>query len=314
MAVGESVVDQALIEDPSFLLCVALTYIGMPPGLWRVVLGYMLQATSDEYRERYGAARGAREYEAWNNAFTGFSGVNKLKILLVFLVESKVGPFVITNVAALAMRERVIAWLLTRGIAIGILEGGLQIVRKVLIVLEIAWITGCAGYCGGTALYNSLMDFTQAASRAVANGTIVLQAAGRLVTGIIARPILYARAILDPGNWDTTPVGPGALLLQLIGNSVWSQLHPDDANQFITNVARPLSSFSITAANARELAASMTRTVNARGGIQAAIEFTPDLILGLSPLAFVQLLQDWQLLSFRRRPDDIVTEALAPPR
>lgn len=58
----------------------------------------------------------------------------------------------------------------------------------------------------------------------------------------------------------------------------------------------------------QEIAAAMTRTVNARGGFN--VTFTPELIQGLTPLTFVQLLHDWRLLSFRQDPEQVADAAL----
>ncbi len=35
-----------------------------------------------------------------------------------------------------------------------------QIIRKVSVYLEIAWVTGCAAYCGGLAYANAIIDFS----------------------------------------------------------------------------------------------------------------------------------------------------------
>ena len=80
-----------------------------------------------------------------------------------------------------------------------------------------------------------------------------------------------------------------------------------DADTFIANVSRPLSSYAVPPELVRDIARGMSQAASARTGFQ--IEFTPDLLRQLTPLTFVQLLRDWRLLSFRRDPDQAAAAA-----
>jgi uncharacterized protein YjeT (DUF2065 family) len=311
MAIGDSRVDQALVDDPSFLLCVALTYIGMPPGLWRVIVNAMLKATSEEYKERYGDERGLREYIVWENGFKAFDGLNKLKAILVFVVEGKVGPFPLPGMAARAIQEPLKKWIIARGVSLAAMETGLQVVRKVLIVLELIWITGCVAFCGSMNLTKSLIDFSAAAGNAYPDVLDAINSAGAAVTSVISRPILYVRAVVDPANWDTSPVGNGGDILLDIGKSVWTQASPNDAEKFVLTITKPLSAYSIPAASIQKLVDALTAAIQAKGGIFKGFAFSPKFILDRSPADFIQFLKDIDLIKFKRAPEDIVTEALA---
>jgi hypothetical protein len=299
-------------EDPNFLLCVALTYLGVPPGLWRTVVNAMLEALSAEYRACHGEARGAKEFEMWRRAFQTWDAFNKFKAIIAFLGESRVGPLIVKSAAARALRERALAALARAGISALRITGASQIIRKVNIYLELAWLTGCAGYCGGIAYVNAITDFSIIALQAVVD---FVQGVGQvmtsLVTTVIVRPVLVARAMMDPSNWDTTPIGSDALALRLLGESLWSKLQPDDADAFLANLIKPMSEFGFPASALEVIATAMTNTVNARGGIQAAVTFTPQVLLGLNAISFVQFLKEWGVLKFIRDPEQVADEAIS---
>ncbi len=52
------------IDDPDFLLCLALCYLGLPPGIWRTAVNMVLEAVSAEYRETRGDIRGPKNSKA----------------------------------------------------------------------------------------------------------------------------------------------------------------------------------------------------------------------------------------------------------
>ena len=296
-------------DDPNFLLCVALCYIGLPPGLWRTVVNEVLEAVSSEYRETRGEVRGSQEFEQWRAEFQTWSAFNKFKLVIGFLGESRIGPIVVRAAAAQAIRERALAFVARAGIRSGSLAVASQIIRKVAIFLELAWAAGCASYCGGIAYANAIIDFSTSAVSAIASFTrLAGQVGSGILTQLIARPVLIARATMDPSNWDTSVMPSASLVLSLLGNSLWSQLQTNDSNTFLANIARPMSSFRIPRSVIEEIATQMTNAVSARGGFQ--VTFTPELILGLTPLTFVQLLKDWRLLRFTRDPEQIADEAL----
>jgi hypothetical protein len=311
MALGDSRVDQALVDDPDFLLCVALTYIGMPPGMWRVIVNATLKAASEEYKERYGEERGTREYLAFQALFYGWGRLNKLKLILGFVLEGEIMTFTFLGPRAAAIRTPLLKWIIARGIAIGTLETGLAIVRKVLLILEMIWITGCVAYCGSMNLTKMLIDFSDAAGRAYPDVLDAINSAGAAITGLFSRPILYVRAVVDPANWDTSPVGSAADLMMETGKLVWAQASPNDVEKFVVAIARPLSAFQIPVSNIQKLADSLTTAIQAKGGIFKGFAFSQKFILDRSPPDFIQFLRDIDLIKFIRNPDDVVAEALA---
>lgn len=298
-------------NDPNFLMCLALSYLGLPPSIWRWIVNAFLEAVSQEYRERHGEEQGAQEFEAWRVAYQGWSTFNKFKAVIVFLAESKIGLIPVRAAAATALRNRVLAMLAERGIQFAAVETAGQIIRKASVYLEIAWVTGCAAYCGGLAYANAIIDFSVAAVDAIATFSHVVQQFAGALTQIIVRPIVVARAMLDPTNWDTSPMPTVALAVRLVGNVLWAGLQPDNPNTFLANLSRPMSDFHIPPSVITEIANAMTQTVNARGGIQSAILFTPDLLNSISPLEFVRLLKDWGLINFVRSPEQIADAAFA---
>jgi hypothetical protein len=299
------------VNDPNFLLCLALSYLGLPPGLWRMAVNSFLQAVSEEYKQRYGAQRGSKEFKVWENGFRAWSSYNKFKVVIVFLGESKIGPILISNATAKAIRKRVLVRLAAYGVKEAAILGASQIIRKVTIYLEIAWITGCATFCASAAAIKQIEEFTLAAASALVmfqKGVKVFVDA--IVTEIIARPFLIARAMLDPSNWDTSPMQSGAPLLQRFGNSLWSQVNSKVPDVFISNLSKSLREFSIPRNSIDQIAAAMTSTVNARGGMNEAITFQTSELLNTHPLSFVQLLKDWRLLNFRSDPEKVANVAL----
>jgi hypothetical protein len=265
----------------------------------------VLEAVSAEYHETRGDIRGSEEFESRRAQFQSWSYFQKFKFIIVFIVESKIGLIPIRSALAQAARNRALAYLARLGIREGVNVGASQIIRKISLFLELAWAAGCAGYCGSIAFVNATIDFTTSAMAAIADFTTVAGQLGRgISTQLIARPVLLAQATTNPSNWDTT----AGLVTLLLGHSLWSQLLPDDPNLFLANIARPMSTFNISSDVIVEIATAMSRAVDARGGFQ--VTFTPDFILGLTQLTFVQLLRDRRLLRFRRDPEQIADETL----
>ena len=115
---------------------------------------------------------------------------------------------------------------------------------------------------------------------------------------------------MDPFNWDLSPLPTRTRGdISVIGLYLWSVLEPDNVSTFLTNINRPLSDYEIPQSLIDAIAQSLTETVSARTSFD--FQFTSELILGLTPLAFVQLLLDWNLMGFHRSPESIADEALA---
>jgi hypothetical protein len=299
------------LADPSFLVCLVLCYLGIPPGLWRTVVNQVLQAVSEEYKTRYGEQRGSAEFESWRAELTLWSAFNILKFVLVFLGEGKIGPISLTNASALAIRQRLLEWLAVRGVETAAVEAASQIIRKVAIFIELAWVAGCGAYCGATAVANALLEFGQSAISAISSFVSVLSQAGAAFGRAIARPILIARITMDPSNWDVSSLPTrSAADMNAIGLAFRLAFTPDS---FLTYMARTLSSFNI-ANILEELAQDINSTLQRRGGFIAVVTFTPEFIGGLTPIQLVNILRDYGLLRFIASPEQLADQQLnAPP-
>jgi hypothetical protein len=86
---------------------------------------------------------------------------------------------------------------------------------------------------------------------------------------------------------------------------------------FLASIARLLSSYNIPQILG-ELDQDINATLQARGGFAQLVTFTADFIGGLTPLQFVDILRDYQLLSFMQDPqilaDQQQAEQAATPR
>ena len=286
-------------NDPNFLLCLALCELGIPPSLWRTVLNDLLSAVNQEYRERLGDLRGSQEFESFRAELAVMSTFNKLKLVIGFLGESRVGLWTIERPAAQAIRRRLLARLAERGLESATLEVASQILRKVAIAIEVAVAAGCTTYCGAMAMANALLDFSSAAVGAISGFINVASQLGAAIGQAIARPILVARASMDPTNWNLTalPVRSRAHM-GAIGLAFRLAFSPDT---FLASMARPLSSYNIPQILG-ELAQDINTALQARGGFAQLVTFTADFIGGLTPLQFVQILKDYQLLVFMQDP------------
>lgn len=287
-------------NDPNFLLCLALCELGIPPALWRTVVNDMLSAVSREYRDRLGDIRGSQEFERWRAEFTIWSNFNKLKAIIVFVGESRVGPLTIERPAAQAIRRAVLARLAERGLESATIEVASQILRKVALAIEVAVAAGCTGYCASMARINALLDFSTSVLNAVTTFVNVLSQLGAGLRQAIARPILVAQASMDPTNWNLSALPARSRAhMGMIGLAFRLAFTPDS---FLASMARPLSSYNISQLLV-ELAQDINTALHARGGFAQLAVFTPDFIGGLTPLQFVDILKDYRLLLFVHDPE-----------
>ena len=294
-------------EDPNFLMCLALCEIGIPPDLWRTVVNEMLSAASEEYRQRNGDMRGSQEFQRWRAEFAVWSDFNKLKAVVVFLGESKVGPLTIEHAGAMALRRALLTRLAGAGVREAAIVTASQIIRKVAAFIEVAVAAGCATYCGGTAVARALISFSTGAMEAVANFASALGQAGSALSQAIGRQILIARITMDPSNWNVSALPTRSRAhLQAIGLAFRLAFTPDD---FFTHMARRLDSYNI-ANILNELSADINATLQGRGGFVQMISFTPQFTGSLTPIQLVNILKDYHLLAFTESPETLADRQL----
>lgn len=297
------------VEDENFLLCVVLCYIGLPPGIWRTIVNHFLEAVSVEYREQHGPVEGQKQFDGFKSDFKTWSTFNKFKAIICFLDgEGVIGRLALKSAAASALRLKCIEFIVKCGVRRATVASASAIIRRVSLYLELAWISGCAAYCGGINFVNQMTTFSAVVSKAVTEFIDLASAAQQVVVSAFIRPLIIARAMLDPSNWDTTPMGKDALMLTLLGNALWPKLQASDGEAFLTNLTKPLSSFGLAPNVFTDVASAMTRAFNARGGFQ--VTFTAAMIQQLTPISFVQLLKDWRLLRFTKDPQQIAQDEL----
>jgi len=290
---------QERANDPNFLICLALCEFGIPPSLWRTLVNGVLSTASQEYRERLGDLRGSEEFRSFRAEFMVMSTFNKLRLILGFLSESRVGPLTIRGAAAQAIRRAMLERLAARGIEEAALETAFQVLRKVGWAIEAAIALGCLGFCGGLAAANALLDFSNAAINAVASFLDTASRIGAAWGRAITRPTLVAHAKMDPANWILSALPARSRQhMQVIGYSFRLAVTPES---FFESMSRPLSSYNVPQILA-ELAQDISATLQARGGFAQLVTFTADFIGGLTPLQFIDILKDYGLLSFVQDP------------
>jgi len=306
------------IDDPNFLLCTLLCYIGLPTPLWKHLIDLFLQAVWEEYRANAQSEEAAkRQYAAYHIGFKGYSFFNIIKLVLVFMMEGKIGLVPVKAAAAKALQRTLLAQAVKLGAKVATLEIASQAVRKIALFIEGMIIATCAGYCGAEAYAKAMVEFGTALAEGLSTTAQILAGVGNLVqtiTGnLIARPILYARATVDPTNWDTSLMPtPTNADFRAVGNYLWSKLDTQNLENFLANVNKPMKSYQVPASLVTVLASGLQKAVNARKGYETMV-FTADLIGGMPLLHFVQFLNEWGLLKFKKDPSAIADAEMGTP-
>lgn len=128
-------------------------------------------------------------------------------------------------------------------------------------------------------------------------GSLVPRLLGAVSTGLIEHLVFAAYATVDPHNWDLSRLPKSTQGdIYALGFYLWSKVDRDDPDSVLKLAARPLSEFPIPRGLMRHIAAGLTQSLPSQ-------EFTPEYLLGLSPLQFIHRLADWKLLSFKQDPD-----------
>ncbi|MDH3445990.1 MAG: hypothetical protein OEN50_18845 [Deltaproteobacteria bacterium] len=302
------------IDDPAFLLCLILCYLGIPPAMWKSAVELFLRGVWEEYRETYGEEAASENFRSYKEEFRLYSPVKVIAAILTFVVQGKVGPIPIRTAAAAALRRQLEAYLIRRGATVAGLAVAEQVARKIVIAVEVVFAAGCAAYCGGIAYANAIVDMTQVVLEGVATAMKVLETVGGLigsaVTGIFVRPLLVARATVNPLNWEWTDMPSRSRgNLNVVGLIIWSNMGVNDPNEFAANVTKPLNEYPIPDI-LDDVAEDVTSALGKRGGFYGMVEFTPELVGGMSLLRLVQMLDEWKFLKFKQSPEMIADEQL----
>ncbi|MGN6353650.1 MAG: eCIS core domain-containing protein [Parafilimonas sp.] len=298
-------------NDPNFLLCLALCELGMPPGIWRDIMDEVMQAVSVEYGnslDRRWFAHRSPTFRQWSAEFATWGTFNKLKLVLVFIAEGKIGLIPIRTAGAAAIRAR----LMERIVALGIRETAVvaasQIIRKVAIFLEVAYALGCATYCGAVQAANAIIEFSEGVAQTLSYLQSIGEGIGSAITRGISRIFFTTQATLDPTNWRYTDL-PARSRRHLNVISLITRLS-SSGDEFLRYVARPLQSVGVDASILNELSQDINTALHSRGGFFQAVAFTPDFIGRGSLLSLIQILHDYNIIQYIRDPAVIAEEML----
>ncbi|MGR9054067.1 MAG: eCIS core domain-containing protein [Gammaproteobacteria bacterium] len=304
--------DDERLDDPNFLLCLAMTYIGLPPSLWRRLVNWMLRAVSEQYREQYGEERGAERFAEFSAVYSTWSLFNKVKAVLTFVGESRVGPITLELARTQAVRELALRALERAGIRMTSMVAASQIIRKVSVFLELAWAAGTFVYCTGEQYAILIRDLSVAAINAI---TETIQTLSQLAGGIgdairdaVSRAARIAQAKMNIANWNYASEVPRRARRHLNVIALSAGM-ADDLDNYLSYLGRALNNYPAVAPLLRELAEDLNSAMRSRGGFSRFVNFTPAFVGGLSPLTLLDLLVDYRLITFRRSPEELAAEA-----
>ncbi|MBD3922422.1 DUF4157 domain-containing protein [Paenibacillus sp. PR3] len=305
------------IDDPNVLVCLILCYLGIPTASWKQMVSIVIRAIWEECQAAYKPEEAEQKYKGYKAELRTFSAIKMIKLVLGFAVEGKIAMIpIIKTAAGKKLQERLVELLLARGATMASLGVASQIARKVVLAVELAFVAGCTAYCGGTALGKKIAETVDSMVAGFAEGMetaseIAGSFGNAIATGLITRPIYTAKATVDPGNWKLSSAMAGRTRADIgvLGAFLWSQMEVEQAEPFLRNVNRSLSSYSIPPEIIRDIAGGMSKAVKDSTGWD--VVFTPSLISELSPLTFVQMLKDYKLMDYKKDPAAIAEAAIA---
>jgi hypothetical protein len=303
-------------NDPGALLCTILCYLGIPTPTWKRLVNLYLQATWEHYKATAPSEQDAKkQYTAFRIAFEGYGTFNTLKSLLTFMVHGEVAfvSVVSRSARAAALREAMLRVALKFGLTRAGLVASEKAVGKFALVIEGGIFAVCAASCTMEAYVKALVEFGAAITDGISSTAGLLTTAGELgakvVSEAISRSILVARATVDPTNWDTSPMpSPTKTDFSAIGFYLWRKLKPENANELLSNLGKPMKVYSVPSSLITVFATGLTSAQNARKSVQ--VTFTPDLLEQLPLITLVKLMTDWSLLKFKKDPSLIASEQM----
>lgn len=318
------------LNDPGFLICTAFCYLGIPPSGFKDLVRSFLEATFEEMRAA-GDAHYERNFQSFHRSFSAYSRIRMMSKVFRFLMHGEIGLLgrTIQTAAGTAIRNRIIAWMLARGASHAGIVAAEAVLRKVVAVIDAAIIAGCVTYCGAMAMGRALVELSEAVAEGLSEGLEAISAIGRgvgdAIGGLLFAAVANAYGSLDNLNWQLSPaLASGAradlsvlqwsLWARIRPGSPWTQHRPDQTQMdaFLANSTRSLASYNVPESLATSIAQALEQTIRANGG---TVEITPALLLGMSPLALVNLLTENNLLRFRADPmeygNQVIREAPA---
>lgn len=212
--------------------------------------------------------------------------------------------------------------LIKRGASAAGIVAAEQIVRKVVLVIELAIAAGCLTFCSLSTAIKKIEELTVEFAEGLVAGVEALETAGEIASGLVAsladaivvRPLLTATASLDVLNWklDALP-SPLAKQDMLALGLYWSALLKDkEGDDLLTALSKPVSA-NVSAAG---LVLSIVREINDKRKEEGLgpLPVTKDKITSAKPFQVVALLVDQGYLKFVVDHPVLSTRCTATPR
>jgi hypothetical protein len=250
-------------------------------GIYLVYGGYeSVDRLIDAWRNDQFAQAAAEEGAAWTGGFLGgelggaiAAGIGE-RVLLV--TGGEVGATFVVGSAASAF-------------LVGYLGAklGVSLVRAVFDAPRVLiWAT--------TTFLEGFMDVSVAAGNVI-HGTLV---------DVMLRPVVVARAQIDPNNWDLRGLPPEAgRAVRNLGMAAWSTLGSLDPTALRDAAGKTFAELGVPPAVAAEVS---------RAFVPAGVLITSDDILSRTPLDLVQYLRKSRSLDFVQDPEVLADDAVEP--
>jgi hypothetical protein len=312
------------LEDPGFLICTAFCYLGIPPSMFKDIIAGMLEAAYEHFRAT-DASTSRHQFDAYRQDLATYSKIRLLAKAFRFLMTGELGlGIVIRAASATAVRERILAALARAGLRAGGLVAAEQIVRKAVLFIDLAITAGCGAYCGATAGVRALLEVTEAASQGLTEALRIVEGIGAGVRQLVSDMLANAYGTLDPGNWRISGSLPGSAGtdVRMLGTSLFAQVRPggpwrrrtpdqSEADAFLANVGRPISSFTTPYVQQNLLPSIATALQQTLGG-PSGTAVTGAMLASMTPLGLASFLRDNGLITFVQDPIAYATTELSP--
>jgi hypothetical protein len=312
------------LEDPGFLICTAFCYLGIPPSFFKDMLQAMLESLSTEMRAA-GTEGFDERFAGVRDELASYSKVRLLAKVFRFLMHGELGPGGIIRVTARsqAVRDRIVARLVTFGASHAGLVAAEAVVRKVVMIIDAVIVAGCATYCGALQIGQRVVELTEAVSQGFAAATAALSGVGRGVATAISSFVASIYGQLDTANWQLSEALPTSSRadLSVLGGVLWAQVRPGnpwsgrrpeqtELDGFLANAARPLSGYRVPRELMESIATAAGRAIAANGG---SAQITADQLLAMSPAGLMAFLRDNGLLIFKQDPVAYTNSLVSAP-
>ena len=320
------------VPEPAILVCTLLCYLGIPPAMWKSAVEFLLLAVAEQYRSAYGIAQAEKEFRAWKNKFSGYSTLKVLKLILEFSTEGKLSFIRVSKLApsTVLLQKKLQTYLVEKGAKLAAQQVAAQVLRKVILVTELAFAGGCLGLCTAEAGGRAIVKMTQTVAAGVVEAMNIIDGVGQVTfaigVAVFIRPVLVARASIDQSNWVLEGL-PASLTRDLNATFgiLWvtkiRDLTPDG---FLAVVSSPLASLGIPTTLLRDISSGLAEASPPKHGL-VGIFLPPEILQAdtqrqksdtiqrietMKLYEFVQYLAEKGYLRFKTSPEVIADREL----